>query len=330
MTPARIILLVVAIVAGGLAAFLATRGDTPRTETVEVTKVREEGRTGVLVASRPIGVGERLNPSVLEWQDWPEGAVRPEYVSRDAVPDATEKLTGAVARFEFFPGEPIREAKLARSDQGYLSAVISPGMRAVSIDVSTTSGAGGFIVPNDRVDVVLTRKIDSATQSETVLRNVKVLAMGERLGELGAASGNPGEAPDPREQTFDKETVATLELTPGQAEVLVNAAESGELALSLRSVVDFAEKVGPNLADAGSSAIRMIRYGKSSSVIAGGQSFRAARSAEAPALPRGATGAPPQDNMPDPDGPYAAPGDGDTLPFDPPAPSEAPAGVTPQ
>src|SRR5690554_3216853 len=155
MRPARIVLLVVALVAGGLAAFLVTRGGTPAPQQQLVTtELIEEAKTQVLVAKAPIGVGERLNADVLEWQDWPQGAVRAEYVTVTAMPQAPADLTGAVARFEFFPGEPIREAKLVRSDQGYLSAVLSEGMRGVSVSVNAASSAGGFIVPNDHVDVV--------------------------------------------------------------------------------------------------------------------------------------------------------------------------------
>lgn len=272
MSSARILLLVVAIVTGGLAAFLATRGGAP--EPVTVTEVQQETRARILVASQPIGVGERLNSSVVEWQDWPTGAVRPEYVTFEAEPEAEMKLNGAVARFEFFIGEPIREAKLARSDHGYLSAVIQPGMRAVSVDVTASSGAGGFIVPNDRVDVVLTRGTASGELSETILYNVKVLAIGQRLGELGRTGRTEEGDTDPRAQIFIDETIATLEMAPNQAEAIVNAAEVGELALVLRSVADFAEEIDPLAGN--DSAIQMIRFGRPSSVITGNSSAQQA------------------------------------------------------
>lgn len=267
MSRARILLLVVALIAGGLAAFLATRGSAPP-PSVAVTEIREEPKSKVLVASQPIGVGQRLNASVVEWQDWPEGAVRPEYVTISLVPDAPEELTGAVARFEFFPGEPIREAKLARADQGYLSAVIAPGMRAVSIKVTATTGAGGFIVPNDRVDVVLTRNSDQGKVSETILSNVKVLAIGVRLGELGKTGGTE-EDEDPKSQNFTKDTIATVELNPGQSEGIINAAARGDLSLALRSVVDFNEKIDPN-ASGRNASVQMIRFGNQISLQTGG------------------------------------------------------------
>lgn len=270
MRPARIILIVVALVAGGLAAFLVLRMNrAPAPAREVVTQVVEEAKTQILVAKAPIGIGQRLDPAVLEWQDWPEGAIRPEYVTIAAMPDAPTELGDAIARFEFFPGEPIREQKLVRSDQGYLSAVLSTGMRGVSVGVSAVSSAGGFIVPNDHVDVVLTTATPAGQQSEVVLSNVRVLAIGKRLGEMGATGGDEeGTASGPTPETFDKSTIATLELDPGQAESLINAATRGQLSLTLRSVVDFGK---PDIGgtNSTSTAVRLIRFGKEQSVMAG-------------------------------------------------------------
>lgn len=269
MRPARIILLLVALVAGSLAAFLVTRGSRAPAPTTEVvTQVVEEAKAQILVAKTPIGVGERLNSERLEWQDWPEGALRPEYVTIAAMPDAPAQLTGAVARFEIFPGEPIREAKLVRADQGYLSAVLSPGKRGVSVTVTAASSAGGFVVPNDHVDVLLTTSSAVGQRSEVILSNVRVLAIGKQLGEMGVTGGDEsGTAESPTPTTFDNSTIATLELDPAQAETLVNASTRGQLSLTLRSVADF------NRTDAGpataNQAVRLIRYGKEQSVMAG-------------------------------------------------------------
>ena len=267
MKPTRIILLLVALVAGGLAAFLVTRGGRPAPQQVVQTELVQEAKTQILVAKNPIGVGERLSAAGLEWQDWPEGAVRPEYVTISAMPDAPVDLTGAVARFEFFPGEPIREAKLVRADQGYLSAVLAEGMRGVSVGVSAVSSAGGFVVPNDHVDVLLTTQTDAGQQSEVILSNVRVLAIGARLGEMGATGGQEDpNAPAPTPVTFDSSTIATLELSPAQAETLINASTLGQLTLALRSVVDF-NAVGetPN----SNQTVRLIRFGKEQSIVAG-------------------------------------------------------------
>lgn len=273
MKPARIILLAIALVAGGLAAFLVTRGGNRAAPPAEVvTQVVQEAKTQVLVAKTPIGVGERLNALTLEWVDWPEGALRQDYVTIAAMPDAPAELTGAVARYEFFPGEPIREAKLVRADQGYLSAVLAEGMRGVSVGVSAVSSAGGFVVPNDHVDVILTTQTALGEQSEVILDNVRILAIGKRLGEVGASGGQSEEdtaagAP-PKPITFDQTTIATLELDPIQAETLINASTRGQLTLTLRSVADFGK--GTTVADrSNNQTVRVFRFGNEQSVLAG-------------------------------------------------------------
>lgn len=291
MRPARIILLLVALIAGGLAAFLVTRGgDAPSPEPQVVTQVVEEAKTQILVAKMPVGIGERLGLATLEWQDWPESALRPEYVTEAAMPDAIAQLTGAVARFEFFPGEPIREAKLVRADQGYLSAVLEQGKRGVSVGVSAASSAGGFVVPNDHVDVVLTSSTSAGQRSEVILSDVRVLAIGKRLGEMGNSGGNVpdenGDGTSPTPETFDNSTIATLELDPVQAETLINAATRGQLTLTLRSIADFNRvDTGPT-APTQNQAVRVIRYGREQSVMPG-----AAPAAQALAQPVSVTSA---------------------------------------
>ena len=272
MKPARIILLLVALLAGGLAAFLVTRGSAPAPEPQYVTEVVEEAKTQILVAKLPIGIGERLDQDTLEWIDWPEGALRADYVTIAAMPDAPAELTGAVARYEFFPGEPIREAKLISADQGYLSAVLAPGMRGVSVGVSAVSSAGGFIVPNDHVDVVLTSSSEMGERAEVILSNVRILAIGKRLGEVGASGGQPEEevsagAP-PQPITFEDTTIATLELNPAQAETLINASTRGALSLTLRSIADFAQDTVAQLPD-NNQTVRIFRFGREQSVSAG-------------------------------------------------------------
>lgn len=285
MRPARIILLVVALVAGGLAAILVTRGG-PTPEQIVTTEVVQEAKTQILVARIPIGVGQRLDTESVEWQDWPEGAIRPEYVTISAMPEAPATLSGAVARFEIFPGEPIREAKLVRADQGYLSAVLSEGMRGVSVGVSAVSSAGGFVVPNDHVDVVLTTASAAGQQSEVILSNVRVLAIGQRLGELGTTGGQEDpNTPATTPTTFVDTTIATLELTPGQAETLINASTVGQLSLTLRSVVDFNNPIAAE-APGSSQTVRLIRFGREQSIQAGtsGMAQQATPVASAPAV----------------------------------------------
>lgn len=262
MKPARILLIVVAIVAGGLAAFLATRGNSPRPQQTEsaAVEIQRESRAQVLVATSAIGLGQRLTEADVGWQDWPEGAVRSEFITAGIVPDAPQQVAGSVARFEFFPGEPIREAKLVNSTQGYLSAVIGQGMRAVSVSVNPDSASGGYIVPNDRVDIVLTRS--GGDYSETILSNIRVLAIGTRLGEAGTTGGQV-DPDNPSSQVFESAEVATLEVTPAQSETILQSGSIGRLTLVLRSVVDFAQTAPDD--DVGSQTVKLIRYGQSQS-----------------------------------------------------------------
>lgn len=267
MKPSRIVLLLVAIIAGGLAAYLATRGGNQPVQVVEgPTQVVEEAKTQVLVAMAPIGLGQRLSPTTVQWADWPEGAVRPGYITINELPDALDRLSGSVARFEMFPGDPILEAKLVRSEQGYLSAVLAKGKRGISIAVSAESASGGFIVPNDRVDVVLTRESDTGRISETILTNARVLAINARLGETGT-TGSPDDPEATRAQVFEQ-AIATLELDPLQGETVINASKVGTLSLALRSITDFVE-TSPQVRRASSQAVRMIRFGRESNVQAG-------------------------------------------------------------
>lgn len=243
MKPSRIILLLVAMVAGGMAAFLATQHDQPAAAQVAaapIAQIVRETRTQILVAKEAIGVGQRLSPGSVEWQDWPQGSVLPDYITVASTPNAPTSMTSAVARFEIFPGEPIRETKLVRADQGYLSAVLDSGERGVSVSVTADSASGGFIVPNDHVDVVLAHATGAGQVSQTILHNVRVLAINTRLGETGK-TGAPTDPNDPHAEIFAGQAIATLELDPTQSEVIINAGAQGKLSLVLRSLTDSAE-----------------------------------------------------------------------------------------
>jgi pilus assembly protein CpaB len=238
----RLVLFAVAIVAGGMAAFLALQRDPVPAAAVEAAapQIIREARVPILVAREAISVGQRLTAESIGWEEWPEGALRPEFVTAASSPDAMTEFSGAVARFEFFPGEPIREQKLAIAGQGgYLSAVLESGMRGVSVPISAASASGGFIVPNDRVDVVLTRGSDEGGQvSEAVLSNVRVLAINSQLGQANSSA----EAEEEEPLTFKGDAIATLELDATQASVIMSAVNIGRLSLVLRSMVDPVEK----------------------------------------------------------------------------------------
>lgn len=271
MKPARLLLLLVAIFAGGLAAFLATRGDAPAPQLAQAEKVREPVEK-VLVAKASLGVGQRLTPEDLEWQNWPEGALRPEFITQAKMPEAPTKLEGTVARFEIFAGEPLNTAKLVRSDQGYLSAVLSKGMRAISLEVDPKSAAGGFIVPNDRVDVVQTITNGQSRSTQILLENVRVLAIDHRLGEKGKSAQTDGggqKGPDQAPQVFANKAIATLEVGPLQAQAVIGAINKGDISLALRSILDYSDPVTLFGKD-NANQVRMIRFGQESVVKPGG------------------------------------------------------------
>ena len=184
MKAARIVVLTVAVAAGGVAAMLAGRSQKPPEAPAPVAA--KPATIDVLVAKSNIGMGQTLSASEVEWQPWPMEAATGNFIRKTDRPAAIENLSGQIARYPFVAGEPIREAKLVNSKgSGFMAAILPPGMRAVSTQISPETSAGGFFLPNDHVDVTLTRRdreaekatgVESFT-SEVVLRNIRVLAI---------------------------------------------------------------------------------------------------------------------------------------------------------
>jgi pilus assembly protein CpaB len=256
MKPARILVLVIAVLAGGIAAWLVS-GSDPAPVEVAPPPVQID-TVDVLVAGIDIGIGTIISARDLKWQMWPTAAAGGQFIRKTDRPDAVEQLAGSITRQPFATGEPIREARLIRAQgSGYMAAVLPQGMRAIATEVSPESGAGGFILPNDRVDIILTRRDREAERgtgiemhtSNTILSNLRVLAIDQTLEEKNGQRVVVGRT-------------ATIEVTPNQAEVLLRAKHMGQLALALRSVTDFEAKEGP--ADDSQDArrgITMVRYG---------------------------------------------------------------------
>jgi pilus assembly protein CpaB len=258
MTPARIIVLVVAIAAGGIAAILAGRSDRPAVAPTEPVPQLET--VDVLVANADIGPGHRLAEADLRWQVWPAAAAdSPSYIRKSDRPDAIKDVAGAITRSTFTAGEPIREARLVRANgSGYMAAILPEGMRAVSTAITTETTAGGFILPNDHVDVILTRRDRDAEKngasetqvSEVILSNIRVLAIDQIVEEK-----------DGLRATTNSRT-ATLELSSRQATDLMRAAEMGKLTLALRSVVDFGKtKPAEEEPDERQRGVNVVRFG---------------------------------------------------------------------
>jgi pilus assembly protein CpaB len=222
--PARLLVLGLSIVAGGIAAYLAASSG----KAVVTQVVQQMPTVEVLVAKSDIGLGQTLTADNLEWQAWPRGTASVNLIRRTDRPDATEKLMGAIARIPFVAGEPIREAKVVMlNGTGFMAAILPSGMRAVSTSISPETGAGGFILPNDRVDVILSKrdKGSEVVKSQIMLSNIRVLAIDQAPKERDGASALIGRT-------------ATLEATPEQAETLARAHLSGTLSLALRSIAD--------------------------------------------------------------------------------------------
>jgi pilus assembly protein CpaB len=233
MNVARILVLFVALAAGGVAAWLALNVMGQQAEPVEIVAEGPSISTvDVLVAGQDIPLGTTLEEAQLEWRAWPaEGAVG-SYLTRASRPDAPTELTGQITKSSFFAGEPITEAKLASTESGFLSAILPAGKRAIATSITADTSAGGFILPNDRVDVIMTRRVDANDLqperfvTETILNNVRFLAIDQAVEDINGEKVVVGQT-------------ATLELTPEQAEILTVAQQMGDrLALSLRSLAD--------------------------------------------------------------------------------------------
>jgi len=257
MKPARIIVLVIAVVAGGIAALLAGRSDPPPPPPVVQMETAD-----VLIASSDIGLGSTVAAQDMKWQLWPASGVGSNFISKSDRPDAIEQLAGSITRAPFSAGEPIRESKLIKgTGGGYMAAILPQGMRAISVEVSPETGAGGFILPNDHVDVILSRRDRAAERStgtevftsEAILSNVRVLAIDQTVEEKSGQRVVIGKT-------------ATLELTPRQAETLALSRQLGTLSLALRSIVDFSSNQ-PEVETDGNNGrqggVNVVRFGVS-------------------------------------------------------------------
>jgi pilus assembly protein CpaB len=258
MRVARIVVLGVAVAAGGLAYMLSGR-EPPPPQTVKAPA----DTVDVLVAKTDIGIGRAISGEDLAWQPWPKSAAGPIFIRRTDNPSAIEDLKGAVARAPFVAGEPIREQKLVKAgNAGFMSAILPAGMRAISTEISPETGVGGFILPNDRVDVILTRRDPDAQRrggtdgfvSETILQDVRVLAIDQTIEEKGGQKVVVGKT-------------ATLELSPAQTETLAVSRQRGTLSLALRSLADSRGNAAPVPEDEQvrrRNSVNFVRYGVTS------------------------------------------------------------------
>src|SRR5438105_7350593 len=258
-----ILFLVAILLAGGTAMLVRSWLAQQRTVEAEAAPMPPPpAQKSVLVARSAIARGQILKPTDLAWQTWPDGGLDRAYIQKGA--KTIEDIAGWVARDPFGPGEPITESKVvAPGSRGFLAAVLSPGMRAVSVPVSHTCGISGFVLPGDQVDILITHsladnssgKADAKhhTAAETVLHDVRVIGIDQKLDNKG------GEAVVAK--------TATLEVTPKQSEIIAVASEIGKLSLSLRSLTaspgetsaaDSAAEAGSGTFSLGSEVSRLL------------------------------------------------------------------------
>jgi pilus assembly protein CpaB len=254
MSPRRIIFIAVALLVSGLTMWLGRSYlEAQRQAALDAQRQQpapQQPSTMVLVAKGNLSAGQFVRPENLRWQPWPNDGIAPAYIVQGQ--RALEDFIGAVVRSAIGDGEPVTETRLVRPrDRGFLAAVLTPGYRAVTVNVTPSSGISGFLFPGDHVDLILTMQLKSGDVektntsctwkggtssctkqsaqgertnhvSETVLKDVRVLATDQRV--------------DDQNKDIVVAKTATLEVTPKQAEVIAVTGEVGKMSLSLRSL----------------------------------------------------------------------------------------------
>jgi pilus assembly protein CpaB len=256
MYTSRIVVLIIALCAGGVAAYLASGIQSKPSAPTEPAAQLET--VDVLVARSDIGLGQTARPEDLQWQVWPKGMASGSFIKRNERPDAVTQIAGSIARTAILAGEPIREQKLVKAEgSGFMAAILPSGMRAVSTEISPESGAGGFILPGDRVDVVLTRREKNAEHpnqpdivvATVVLSSIRVLAIDQAPKEKDGQNAVIGKT-------------ALLELKPEQIGILAVARQAGTISLALRSIADAkAVESLPQNQGPPNVNINVVRYG---------------------------------------------------------------------
>ena len=233
----KIVLLVGALLIAAVTAVMAKNmfsgASAPEAQAGPVVPAGPE----VLVATRTLPIGTIIDAEAFRYQPWPEGLVQPAYYTRGEQGGDPQGLIGTVVRNEISAGQPLTQGAIVRpGERGFLAAALGPGMRAVTVGVSATSGVAGFVFPGDRVDLVLTQEVTGSGDddgpplraSETIVRNIRVLAVDQRLNARDEA-GN---------QVAQTVATVTFEATPKIAEKIAVAQTIGQLSLSLRSLAD--------------------------------------------------------------------------------------------
>lgn len=268
----RVLLLGVALVTGGIAAYLALQLNLPAPAPAPVVDpapvaapvVVAAPTRKILALTADIPAGTPLTAENLGWIDWPEANLRPEFLDETTHPDAVTAFVGRVPLTALFAGDPVRPQTLGDGSASKLSALLSPGMRGVSVMVAAETASGGFIKPGDRVDVVLTRTTATGPVSRAILTQVRVIALNADLAPGARSKAQPAEPElgskpkDEKEsETFGASAIATLELSDVQADIIMTALQTGKLSLVLRASADITPPSADEAERARNDAIRM-------------------------------------------------------------------------
>jgi pilus assembly protein CpaB len=292
MNTQRLVVLGLALVAACGAAFLVRGmmgGGTPQVVASAPAPVIKTSE--VLVAAEALQPGQPLDPAKVRWEKWPAAAVSSTFVTRDAVASAEDVVKDTIVRAPILKDQPITTSAIVHGKEaGFMAATLTPGMRAVSIMISTEAGAGGFVLPNDHVDLILTQRSNDnppRVRARTFMRGVRVLAVDQVIKEE-------------KDQKTVLAKTATLELSPAQAETVARAQGMGQISLSLRPLsADDAVIAGGNEAPAASRepagdpladmpdnngparpSVAIIRYGIAARTAANGSGGNAPQNVE--------------------------------------------------
>ncbi|MHB8884884.1 MAG: Flp pilus assembly protein CpaB [Methylovirgula sp.] len=256
MKSSRLLILGTALAAGVGAAIMVVTSKPPQPERSRIVRV-PVATDDVLVATKSLAIGTVIQNGDLRWQSWPKSNMPPDVISKSKMPNALADFMTALVRLPLNAGEPIFPNRLIKAGAaGFMAAILPSGMRAVAINIDQQGSqtAGNFILPNDHVDVIHTYRDEQAakagaadpTVSETLLRNIRVLAIGQNIqdrnNERVAAGSN-----------------ATLELTPQQVEIIIRAQRVGQLSLALRSMTD--NKASQKAPPPAQNDMTIVRYG---------------------------------------------------------------------
>lgn len=231
----RILFMALAIIAAAMTFVFVKSANKAAVQDTQQQVVVQQQETFVLVADKDLAAGTFINPESIKWQAWPADGVNDLFITKGNNADASikklEEFYGTVVRRGLVKGEAISANRIIKpGDRGFVAAILKRGMRAVSVLVNAQSAIAGLAFPGDQVDILMTHSIRQPDNeerpmrqvSETILEDVRILAMDQKVDDQNATPSVP--------------KTATLEVTPKQAEILMVAAQIGRLSLSLRSL----------------------------------------------------------------------------------------------